>query len=236
MKERKKPIIFFIILHLLLILFLNTRSGAQVVKINPEELKKVLGGEITLEYDFLLVDIRDDVLDITSGIIASDNCKPYHLPYNEEGLKGEKKEKLPKDIPIILYCKSGVKVFEAANYLWNEGFSMVGAMEGGITLYKTLGGEIRDSSEFKPLDKLPEPSYFGKKSNISYERKKKERRYTIHRKDKDNDNTSTNYYNLQGRILPYPANNNAPVYILERIGEGKSKGKIKGLHRLVVEK
>lgn len=229
MRKIMKLIIFICITTFVAYLKVFPQDG--VVIIDPDYLKKILSEEITVEFDFLLIDIRDDILDISSGIIASDNCKPYHLPYNSEGLKGENKEKLPKDVPIIIYCKSGVKAREAGEYLWNEGFRFIGAMEGGVSLYTQLGGKLRDSSEFKPLDKLPEPSYSGKKANVYYERKYRSKNYTIQPKEKD---ISTKYYNLQGRILPSLSNNRSPVYILERIGRENSRGKIKGLHRLLV--
>lgn len=51
-------------------------------------------------------------------------------------------EKLDKDKPIYVYCRSGRRSIDAGNYLVNHGFKHVFNLEGGIQLWQAKGKKI----------------------------------------------------------------------------------------------
>jgi len=95
---------------------------------------------------------------------------------------------------------------------------------GGFGSY---AGKLADSTEFKPLSRLPEASYFGS-SAISRDNP----RFTIVIPATE----TRRLFTLQGRIIRQVGRQQNPyVYILERIGDD-ANGKINLFHRLVLER
>ncbi len=91
-------------------------------EISAQELKL----KIENKEDFQLIDVRED------------------YEYEESNLKGElipladipdNMDKLSKDKPIILYCKSGNRSSLALQYLQDEGFKNVCMLTGGLAAW-----------------------------------------------------------------------------------------------------
>jgi hypothetical protein len=105
-------------------------ENGEVTLFTPDELEEAISAD-TIQYDFILLDVRDDS-EVKNGIIATRYCKPYHMSWNFDELQ--------------------------QNYLLlPTEFTLVASITGGISQYP---GELADSIEFKPWTKLPEPSYF----------------------------------------------------------------------------
>ena len=128
---------------------------AAITAFSGEEIETIITTH-ALDFDFIMIDIRDD-MEVESGIIASEYCKPYHLSWNSGDFDDHYNE-IPKDVAVIVYCRSGSRARSAVTLLSNEGFETVGTLEGGINSYP---GTLEDSSAFKPVSDLPAPSYLG---------------------------------------------------------------------------
>lgn len=132
-----------------------TSLCAQVKTISPQELEKLIN-DCKHDTNYILLDVRD-VSEVKNGIIASEYCKPYHLSFNTKELENNYSI-LPEDTPIYIYCRTGNRSQQAADFLIKKGFNEVYSMSGGINSYD---GELHDSSEFKswsPLNVI-EPSF-----------------------------------------------------------------------------
>lgn len=175
----------------------------------------------TVDFDFILIDVRDD-FEVESGIIASRYCKPYHMSWNDGNLQ-QWYSQLPQDMPLVVYCRSGNRSLEAANFLVEKGFTQVASVAQGINSYK---GALSDSTELKPLSALPEPSYLGDTTTSVLRIPRKQHAIIITVPER-----SRRQFNLQGCSLPQRTLlHGAPVYILERIGE-KSSGSLRGIRK-----
>lgn len=170
----------------------------------------------------ILLDIRRDD-EVASGIIASENCKPYHIIWGDPQWDARYKD-LPKDSAIILYCRSGSRVQPAAKFLIDNGYTMVAIMEGGILKYPQAS--LVDSTNFKPWSNLPAPSYTPPANVVL--------RKTPNTIAKPlSQEVQREMFNLRGqRIESNIADPNAPVFILERIGSTNRK-RLNGIHYLV---
>lgn len=194
---------------------------ADIIRDSIIDAKKV-------SYDLILLDIRraDEVV---QGIIASENCKPYHLIWGDPEWDAHYKD-LPKDIPIIIYCRSGSRANSAITALKAEGYTMIATMKDGINAYN---GTLADSSNFKPWSSLPSPSYTGISSVnriVPYTRSTPARSTTI---DQSRKPEKLQSYNLRGQKLPSTiADPNAPVFVLEKIGDTR-RTRVTGIQHLI---
>ena len=119
--------------------------------VNPldqETLKNYL--ENKAPFDFILIDVRG-AEEITTAI-GNAACKPYNLAWPEQFK--DVSLKIPKDMPVIVYCRSGGRATRAAAYLNEAGYTHV-YNAGGIL---TWTGPTVPVSEIKPASLLPEPS------------------------------------------------------------------------------
>ncbi|MBN1575225.1 MAG: rhodanese-like domain-containing protein [Chitinispirillaceae bacterium] len=198
--------------------------SGQVKTISPDALKTMIN-DCTIESDYLLLDVRDNS-EVRAGIIASDYCKPYHMSLNS-GVLEDNYTKLPKEIPIYIYCRSGNRSQQAATFLSSNGFSEVYSMTGGISSYKD---SLHDSSEFKTWSiTLLDPSFFEGHCPTALNKSPAVRNTPYV-------NSRYRILTLQGRLVKQPLHRQSgQVFILERI-EGENKGKIKGMHRLILER
>jgi rhodanese-related sulfurtransferase len=101
-------------------------------------------------FDFLLIDVRG-VDEITSAI-GNDACKPYNIVWQDQ-LK-DISEKVPKDVAIVVYCRSGGRSARAAAYLAAAGYTNVYDAGG----FMKWNGPTIPPSEIKKASLLPEPS------------------------------------------------------------------------------
>lgn len=148
-------ILFFIMIMNVL------RSGAAVTEFTGAELEEIITAH-GVDFDFIMIDIRDD-MEVESGIIASEYCKPYHLSWNFGDFDAHY-DAIPKDVPLIVYCRTGSRARSAVSLLSNEGYETIGTLQGGINSY---AGVLEDSTEFRPVSDLPTPSYVGELAIVS---------------------------------------------------------------------
>ena len=135
--------------------FAVLEANAAVTQYAAEDLEEIITAH-TIDYDFILIDIRDDS-EVATGIIASEYCKPYHLSWNM-GDFDDNYSKIPTEIPVIVYCRSGSRARGATSLLSDAGFETVGTLTGGINAW---GGALSGASELQPVSDLPTPSYYG---------------------------------------------------------------------------
>ena len=175
---------------------------------DPENLLTTISGH-DVDYDFILLDIRDD-WELAKGVIASRYCRPYHLSWAAGELQ-EQYRLLPDTVCILIYSQTGApQTIDAANFLAANGYPCLGCLNGGVRMYETVG-ELRDSAEIKPLSLLPQPSYFGDTTGVM---SAKPRFHVEPRSD------ARRYcFTLQGRALQtVSGENHAPMYLLARQG------------------
>ena len=100
-------------------------------KINSDELVEFL--EIN---DAILEDVRRDDEYISGHIENSINIDYLSDDFNENI------ETLNKNIPIILYCRSGNRSYLSAIKLSQGGFKEIYNLEGGILRWIEIGNEV----------------------------------------------------------------------------------------------
>jgi len=101
-------------------------------------------------FDFILIDVRG-AGEITAAI-GSAGCKPYNLEWADQFK--DIRDKVPKDIAIIVYCRSGGRSARAAAFLEASGYTNVYDAGG----FMNWNGPTVPPSEIKPSSLLPEPS------------------------------------------------------------------------------
>jgi rhodanese-related sulfurtransferase len=121
--------------------------------LDQETLKNYL--EQGSPFDFILIDIREPE-EITAAI-GTPACKPYNISWTTQFK--ELSAKIPKDLPVIVYCRSGGRATRAASFLSESGFTRV-YNAGGILTWK---GPTIPPAEMKALALLPEFSCKAKK-------------------------------------------------------------------------
>ena len=94
--------------------------------IKAVELKEMLDKRNRNETDFLLIDIREEpeknLVEIEGSVfINKDDI------FANNGLR-----LIPKDKPVVLYCRSGSRSTEVMNYLKHNGYLEITHLEGGI--------------------------------------------------------------------------------------------------------
>jgi rhodanese-related sulfurtransferase len=133
------------------LLFLSCSAYPAINTITADTLNKML--TYGPSQNFLLIDVRE-VSELTSGVIATQNCRPYNLPWNSHVLDSNM-SKLPKNVMMILYCQSGVRSSAATQHLDSNGFTMVYSLVGGFNGWT---GSKELSSYVKSTADLPAPS------------------------------------------------------------------------------
>ncbi|WP_334307476.1 CoA-disulfide reductase [Kineothrix sp. MB12-C1] len=99
------------------------------------------------EMDQMLEEERKDVtiLDVTEAVEREIYAvkDSYHIPLGE---LRERMIELPKDQLIIVYCAIGVRAYNGARILMQNGFSNVKVLSGGMTFYKSMHYKDRMST------------------------------------------------------------------------------------------
>ncbi|MGB0713678.1 MAG: rhodanese-like domain-containing protein [Gammaproteobacteria bacterium] len=84
--------------------------------------------------DFILLDVRTPN-EIFQGIIPGGVGLPLNqIPYQVE--------QLPKDSPVVFYCRTGARSAQATAFLMARGFSNAHNLRGGIMDWARQGGTI----------------------------------------------------------------------------------------------
>lgn len=86
-------------------------------------------GELINEKVGLLVDVR------TSREYAAGNIKGSKL-ITVDGNFGKKIQDLDKDVPVLVYCRSGKRSFNAARILQSNGFKTIYNLKGGFNTWQ----------------------------------------------------------------------------------------------------
>ena len=211
----------FSISAILLVISAGLISG-QEKTISADDLSMLIN-DCQHDSNYILLDVRD-VGEVENGIIASAYCKPYHMSWNANELQNNYTV-LPDDVPIYIYCRSGNRSRQAATFLNSNGYTQVYSMSGGINAYRD---SLYDSTEFKIWNNLPAPSFLSAQCTTAlntFRTPKLQKKPLV--------NGRKELFTLQGRrVTPRPDQQQAPVFILERI-EGESGGKVRGVHRLI---
>ena len=122
---------YFFILSFTLFFSCNLINNNSVNEIDSDELTEFL--QIN---DAILVDVRRDDEYINGHIENSIN-----IDYMSDEFV-DKTERLDKNMPIILYCRSGRRSYLSAIKLLENGFKEVYNLEGGILSWIEVGNEV----------------------------------------------------------------------------------------------
>lgn len=106
-------------------------SNSSINQMNSDELLDFI--EIN---NAILVDVRTQD-EYNSGYIESS----LNIDYLSNGFS-ENIEKLDKNIPIILYCRSGKRSSMSANKLSKLGFKEIYSLDGGILKWIEIGNSV----------------------------------------------------------------------------------------------
>jgi len=198
--------------------------GASIIEYPPDSIKSWFIEDQKSEKKIIWLDIRDDN-EVALGVIASEKCRPYHVSWYNEWSK--KVKELPRNVQIIIYCRSGARAKLAASALIDSGYdtSLVAIMSGGISAY--TGAKTNDSLLIKPWNELPEPSNATTATvkNSPLGRKQ----YSV----KKSSSSGRRTFNLKGQTLATSVlNPHAPIFILEQIGDTKHQ-RIEGIQQLI---
>jgi len=144
----------FILPIALFLLVIISRPFAAVDTLTADTLSKWITDGTS--FDFILIDVRD-TSELTQ-IIASSDCKPYHFSLNQNVFDAMV-PKLPKTMPTICYCRSGVRSGTAAQKLNAAGFASVYTLQGGFSNYALIVSRPTGVyADVKPTSSLPSPS------------------------------------------------------------------------------
>ena len=121
---------------LIALLFFNiSLAGCKTQESKPASITNVTAGQVykmlSSGEDYFILDVRSKE-EFDSGHIEG----AYLIPVSE--LENRLAE-LPKDKPVIVYCRSGNRSTSAANILLEKGFKEIFNMTGGITEWQSNG-------------------------------------------------------------------------------------------------
>ena len=110
----------------------QTKQKAEVVNVQPEELKKALAeGE-----DVIVLDVRTPEEWNQGYIDGAQNIDIYSDDFTG------RVQKLDKNKTVYVYCRSGHRSMNASKKMINMGFTDVRNVEGGILLWTEKGFEV----------------------------------------------------------------------------------------------
>lgn len=103
--------------------FCNPKSKTTLREITAWEVKKMLDGGISVQ----LIDVRES-FEFELGNLGGSNI-PVNIIHHHL-------HSISKDVPVILYCKSGQRSYIAARKLSDEGFKNIHHLKGGLIAWK----------------------------------------------------------------------------------------------------
>ena len=122
---------YFFVLTFFMFFSCGLNSDTPINQMNSDELLDFI--EIN---NAILVDVRTQD-EYNSGYIESS----LNIDYLSNGFS-ENIEKLDKNIPIILYCRSGKRSSMSANKLSKLGFKEIYSLDGGILKWIEIGNSV----------------------------------------------------------------------------------------------
>jgi rhodanese-related sulfurtransferase len=66
----------------------------------------------------------------------------FNVPQDE---LGERLAEVPKDMPLAVFCNTGVRSYECSVMLRDKGFDVLGNVQGGFSLARVLNGELSEA-------------------------------------------------------------------------------------------
>jgi rhodanese-related sulfurtransferase len=136
-------------IFLILALTFGVFQTATVKPLSQDALKNYLENK-QAPFDFILIDVR--AADEITAAIGSPDCKPYNLAWPDQFK--DVTAKIPKDVAIVVYCRSGGRSARAAAYLNAAGYTDVYDAGG----FGTWSGPTVPPAEIKSASLLPAPS------------------------------------------------------------------------------
>jgi len=117
----------------LLLLIISATAFAQAPVVLPvNEFEKAVQPQTTQ-----LIDVRT-ANEYKEGFIAG----AVNMDWMNEKQFQEQAKKLNKEMPVYVYCLSGVRSGKAASWLLSHGFSQVINLDGGIKAWKDAGKKV----------------------------------------------------------------------------------------------
>lgn len=95
---------------------------------------EALRARLQAREDLALIDIRSDA-ELAQGMLP----RATHLPMHLIPLR---MDELPRDKPVVLYCRSGARSYHACAYLMQQGYDNVINLRGGIIAWARHGFDI----------------------------------------------------------------------------------------------
>lgn len=93
-------------------------------EVTPADVRRFAGGANPP----VLLDVREVYELQSTGFIPG----ALHIPMNSVP---ERLGELPRDRPVIVYCAHGMRSYNVAAYLLENGFSKVASLQGGIAMW-----------------------------------------------------------------------------------------------------
>ena len=114
----------------------SNSDSTHIEIISPEEMK-----QISKIDDVQLVDVRTPEEYKEEYIEGFQNIDYYSKSFDEDI------EKLDKEKPVIVYCRTGRRSSDCAKDMEDKGFVKIYDLEGGITKRKYMGYEVRTKGQ-----------------------------------------------------------------------------------------
>ncbi|RZV66641.1 MAG: rhodanese-like domain-containing protein [Flavobacteriaceae bacterium] len=128
---------FSIILVTLALGFISCQetNSSDIKVVSPEEMKSLIEMD-----EVQLVDVRTEAEYRLEHIAKSQNIDVRSPNFDEEI------QKLDKDRPVIVYCRSGIRSAKCVAKLKDAGFVKIYDLNGGIAKWKYKGLEVETKS------------------------------------------------------------------------------------------
>ena len=102
------------------------RGASPIPEITPSQLKEALDGA----QELVLVDVREH---FEKGIADLPECGQLRIPVNE---LPHQMHRIPRQGPVVLYCRSGARSGMATQYLRGQGWEEVVNLKGGMLAWR----------------------------------------------------------------------------------------------------
>lgn len=125
--------VFYSIITILL-LSLITSCGMSQTEVNSNQLDpKTFSKEMSTSSNYQLIDVRTPE-EYSEGHISG----ALNIDWNGDEFESEMNQ-LDKSIPVYIYCRSGRRSAEAADFMRKNGFKTVKELDGGILNWQESG-------------------------------------------------------------------------------------------------
>ena len=123
----KKIIIVLVTLSIVFMSNAQDKEKQGIINVSAQEFKKLISKEVGL-----LMDVRTTRENTASGIEGA-----IVIPITDSNF-GERVDKLDKNTPVLVYCRSGGRSYKAARLLESKGFKTIYNLSGGFIAWSRL--------------------------------------------------------------------------------------------------